>query len=181
MFVFLLVLCMFVLIGVMTYLVVRGTSNQSSSSRRSRSSGQVIGLNIDTQKLKNKIFIKEVSNIIKNLNSLQPLVCEEYKSKLREELKKMHENIIKQDDIDCSLVQTSMNEMLSKMNLAYENVPNEKLRLIIYQIMNSTTKLVEELLVVICNEETQKVDKIAVFKLFENAVNTICNLGGDVI
>lgn len=176
MLVALLVLLMFVLIGVMTYYVIKGKTMPILGSGDQR-----LGIKIDTIKLKNKVFVREVNNIIKNLNSIQSLACEEYKETLRAHLKKMNEAIMKEDDVNCTLLQTSMNEMLGRMNVAYETLPNGDLRLITYEIMNSTTKIVEELLLVLCDENTQKIDKIAVFKVFENAVNTICNLGGDVI
>ena len=82
-------LLLFICIGVMTYLILSRQSKGGINIGMNLDK-KTVGVNIDINKLQNSIIIGEILKIADNLRKVQPLLCEQYKDKLRELINKSY-------------------------------------------------------------------------------------------
>lgn len=173
---------LFICIGVMTYLILSRQSNKGINIGMNVGD-KTIGINVDINKLENKVIIDEISNIADNLGKVQPLLCEQYKGKLRELVNMAYSE---RDDVErdlggegsCSKLEESTEAMLGELIRVNTDFPmSGKLQEINNKLIESIKKIAKELNNVVCNKSTNKIVVDRVFKLLEKGINMICKIG----
>ena len=159
-------------------IVLGGESNDSLGVGLNLNNNRFMGINVNLNKLNNNLIKGEIYNIAKNFNRLQPILCDEFKSNLREMVKSFYTNIEKGASMtNCGDATVQINNLIKELNTNNMNiVKNEEVYTINNNIIASLKKILNEITKVSCDSNSAfKPNDF--LRLMERSVNTICNIG----
>jgi len=180
------IIAIFVLIGIVTVLILSRPKNVKKTDpiniqmKLSKNNINLLTVNVD--KLENKIIADEMLKIAKKFNNIQTHVCNHFKKRLRDIIKKLYQESRLMDNTKnpkCDDVKTEVNSSLQKdyMGIKGHITADEYTKNIYISLVESIKKISHEVINIICDNSANKVDKEKTLKLIEKSVNMICNIG----
>ena len=177
-YVFMLIWILVFAVSALTLNIVLGGDSNDGLRIGLNMNNRYMGINVNLNKLNNKLIENEIYNIAKNFNRLQPFLCEEFKSKLRGMVKSFYTNIEKGTSIaNCGDATNQINNLIKELNTQNMTLTkNQTIYIINNNIIASLKNILNEIIRVSCAPNlTFKVNDF--LRLMESAINTICDIG----